>query len=205
VGRNERWVDTVFVFSSRVTGTDIIISSFHSNNVFNTHIILSLSDNIGKLYKSWLMQANHIFHHLKIMSNLKDHGISLTNNQFGNLNSTVLTDWIYYKLEILAPTTEGPPPGFLFLRPVNHIQTGPSSFRWLECPTYKSVDPSSVERLSTEAARFGFPTIQLNTEILGMCCDDRVYAGLRQFHQAQDFSPNSQDVAVIYFGNLPTR
>jgi hypothetical protein len=41
----------------------------------------------------------------------------------------------------------------------------------------------------------GFPSISLSTKIEGWSLDDSVYAGLRQFHQAKDFDPDSQDVA----------
>ncbi|KAJ7670177.1 hypothetical protein DFH06DRAFT_1373052, partial [Mycena polygramma] len=67
---------------------------------------------------------------------------------------------------------------------------------WPDCPAYCSLDPSGVERLTTEQAiELEFPTLQFRTQILGKYWDDSVYAGLRKFHQAKGFDPDSQDVA----------
>ncbi|KAJ6452400.1 hypothetical protein C8R45DRAFT_789500, partial [Mycena sanguinolenta] len=61
---------------------------------------------------------------------------------------------------------------------------------------YWSLDPSSVHRLTPEdATRLGFPSFQLVTNAGGFYWDASVYGGLRQFHQAQGFDPDSQDVA----------
>jgi hypothetical protein len=46
-----------------------------------------------------------------------------------------------------------------------------------------------------EVTRLGFPSIQLSMELWGRYWDASVYAGLRQFHQAKEFDPDSQDVA----------
>ena len=46
-----------------------------------------------------------------------------------------------------------------------------------------------------DAANLGFPSIGLSTEIQGSSWDASVYAGLRQFHQAKGFDPDSQDIA----------
>ncbi|KAF7337140.1 hypothetical protein MVEN_02152000 [Mycena venus] len=79
----------------------------------------------------------------------------------------------------------------------NHLRIGPSSFAWPDSPAYWSLDSLGVNRLSTEeVTRLGFPTIQLKTVIEGYYWDDSVYAGLRQFHQAKGFEPDSQDVAL---------
>jgi hypothetical protein len=104
-------------------------------------------------------------------------------------------DYIEFKL-VIAPTAEDPPMGYLFLCPPEHFQTAPSSFRWPECPAYWSLDPSGVERLSTEdTTRLGFPSISLSTYVHGKSWDDSVYTGLRQLHQAKGFDPDSLDVA----------
>jgi len=67
--------------------------------------------------------------------------------------------------------------------------------RWPDYPAYWSLDPLGVEGLSTdEATRLGFPTIHLITEVERYSWDASVYAGLRQFHQAKGFGPDSQDV-----------
>ncbi|KAJ7670172.1 hypothetical protein DFH06DRAFT_952151, partial [Mycena polygramma] len=88
------------------------------------------------------------------------------------------------------------PTGFLFVCPPEALFAGRSSFYWPECPAYWSLDPSGVERLTTEKAiALKFPTLQFSTEIEGRYWDDSVYAGLRKFHQAKGFDPYSQDVA----------
>jgi hypothetical protein len=46
-----------------------------------------------------------------------------------------------------------------------------------------------------DATALGFPTISLFTEVCGWSWDASVYAGLRQFHQAKGFDPESLDVA----------
>jgi hypothetical protein len=45
----------------------------------------------------------------------------------------------------------------------------------------------------------GFPSIQLTFNVGGYSWDASVYAGLRQFHQAKGFDPDSQDIAQ-HFG-----
>ncbi|KAJ7017337.1 hypothetical protein C8F04DRAFT_920109, partial [Mycena alexandri] len=62
---------------------------------------------------------------------------------------------------------------------------------------YWSLDPSGANRLSTEeATRRGFPAIRLTTKVFGHYWDTSVYAGLRQFHRAKGFDPDSQDIAL---------
>ncbi|KAF7326763.1 hypothetical protein MVEN_02595300 [Mycena venus] len=161
------------------TATDF---SFSSSDVFNARVTISLRYNEleSMVYKWWLAQANHIFRRLRRKSNLEEY---------------VVVVQLYYNLEISAPTTEAPPVGFLFLCPEEDFWTG-SSVRWPYCPASWSLDPSGVERLSTEeATRLGFPEIQLNTRFFGHYWDTSVYAGLRQFHQARGFDPDSQNVA----------
>ncbi|KAJ7024199.1 hypothetical protein C8F04DRAFT_922513, partial [Mycena alexandri] len=126
----------------------------------------------------WLAQAGHIFSRLQITSHLEDY---------------FLVHWVEFRITI-GDTKEDAPPGYLFLCPTTDFQTGSSSFKWPDCPAYWSLDPSGLDHLSTEeAARLGFPSFQLTTEIEGASWDTSVYAGLRQFHQAKGFDPDSQD------------
>ncbi|KAJ6580617.1 hypothetical protein B0H19DRAFT_929387, partial [Mycena capillaripes] len=61
---------------------------------------------------------------------------------------------------------------------------------------YWSLDASGTKRLSMdEAMRLGFPSLNLETTIIGTSWDASVYAGLRQFHRAKGFDPDSQDLA----------
>ncbi|KAJ6450949.1 hypothetical protein C8R47DRAFT_312090 [Mycena vitilis] len=129
----------------------------------------------------WFSQANHIFNRCQITS---------------NFNEYVLTTRVSFEIDISEVITTIPT-GFLFVCPVEALHIGRSSLCWPECPAYWSLDPSGGERLTTEQAiELGFPTLQFSTEIDGIYWDDdRLYAGLRKFHQAKGFDPYSQDVA----------
>ncbi|KAJ6569252.1 hypothetical protein B0H19DRAFT_1066012 [Mycena capillaripes] len=155
--------------------------SFRSNDVLNSMIGIyrwKMVQNSPSL--AWLSQANHIFSRLRITYNFDDY---------------VLVNGISFAVEI-SGTSEDPPTGFLFLCPENDFQSGPSSFRWPLCPAYWSFDSLGVERLNAEEApQHGFPYIRLITTIDAWSWDASVYAGLRQFHQANGFDPDSQDVA----------
>ncbi|KAJ7877100.1 hypothetical protein B0H14DRAFT_2280794, partial [Mycena olivaceomarginata] len=88
------------------------------------------------------------------------------------------------------------PDAYLFVCPTKHLQTGPTSFQWPECPAYWSLDPSGTERLSVnEATRFGLPSVYRVAICEGNSWDGSFYAGLRKFHEAKGFDPESQDVA----------
>ncbi|KAJ6462991.1 hypothetical protein C8R45DRAFT_1108056 [Mycena sanguinolenta] len=135
--------------------------------------------------KFWLSQANHVFTALQISSDFQDY---------------VVVDGIYFELTISTLEVDIPE-GFLFLCAPKHFQTGPSSFKWSDCPAYWSLDPSGVEWLTLEdAADLGFPSLELSTDIRGRSWDATVYAGLRQFHHVKGFNPDSQDVAQ-YLGH----
>ncbi|KAJ6524192.1 hypothetical protein B0H19DRAFT_1276637 [Mycena capillaripes] len=128
----------------------------------------------------WLSQANQILTRLQITSHLEDY---------------LLACHVCFKMEISAIVAD-PPAGFLFLCPAKDLQIAPSSFRWPDCSAYWSFDPLGVKRLSTEeATAVGFPSIELYMEILERSWDTGVYAGLRQFHKAKGFNPDSQDLA----------
>jgi hypothetical protein len=91
---------------------------------------------------------------------------------------------------------EKSPEGYLFLCPILDLQPSPGSFQWPECPAYWSLDPSGLERLSTEeASDLGFPSIEFTMWVHGCGCDESVYAGLRTFHKGKAFDPDTQDVA----------
>ncbi|KAJ6549765.1 hypothetical protein B0H19DRAFT_1378597 [Mycena capillaripes] len=150
-----------------------------TRDVFNTTI--KLRAYVEQKSETWLTQANNIFGRLGITSNRKDY---------------VLVSNMLFTLEI-PQTTEDPPAGFLFICPSEDFRTGPESVGWPDCPAYWSLDPSGVDRLSTEdATRLGFPVVQQTVEAEGLSWDDSVYNGLRQFHCGKGFDPDSQDVAL---------
>ncbi|KAF7374123.1 hypothetical protein MSAN_00293500 [Mycena sanguinolenta] len=149
-----------------------------SSDAVNTTISIGFWWSMNK--DSWLSQANHIFSKLQLASNFQDY--------------VVLTD-IYFILTISA-TEADTPAGFLFLCPPSHFRTGKFSFKRPECPAYWSLDPSGANRLTMkDAVTLGFPSFNLTTHIMGSSWDASVYAGLRQFHQAKGFDPDSQDLA----------
>jgi hypothetical protein len=112
-----------------------------------------------------------------------------------NDNHTGLTHDCEFQLNLI-PTSETLPAGYLFICPPEDLRAGPSSFRWPDCAAYWSYDLEGVERLAVdEAARLGFPAIQLHTEIHTSWWNGSVYAGLQKFHEEKGFDPNSQDVA----------
>ncbi|KAJ7160338.1 hypothetical protein C8R46DRAFT_1107805 [Mycena filopes] len=149
---------------------------------------------------AWLSQANHIFSRLGITSNLGDY---------------VLVYAVQFKITLSHPW----PPcttGYLFLCPPADFQIGATSYRgpekspaywsidpagvqsyrWPESPAYWSLDPAGAHRLTIEEATgLGFPVLQLSTHIVGRSWDTSVYTGLRKFHEAKGFNPDSQDVA----------
>ncbi|KAJ7035754.1 hypothetical protein C8F04DRAFT_921818, partial [Mycena alexandri] len=128
--------------------------------------------------KTWLSQANYIFTRLRITSDLEDYK---------------LLQHVYFTLKIGNAGWE-PPAGFLFLCPMKDFRTGRTSFRWPNRPVYWSLNPEGLEALSTEEAeQLGFPPFQFTTEVFGKFWDANVYAGLRKFHQAKGFDPDSQD------------
>ncbi|KAF7337011.1 hypothetical protein MVEN_02137700 [Mycena venus] len=130
----------------------------------------------------WLSQANHIFSHLQILSNHQNYA---------------LVEEIVFEIVIASAITAEPPEGFLFLCPPEDFHIGLASFRWPDCPAYWALDPLGTERLSMEdATGLGFPLILLSTRIEGSSWDAGVYAGLRQFHEANGFDPESLDVAM---------
>ncbi|KAJ7315710.1 hypothetical protein DFH08DRAFT_1039399 [Mycena albidolilacea] len=151
---------------------------FKSNDVFNGMIELRI---LYPLYPGqWLGQANHIFHRLQITSDFEDY---------------VLVHCVFFMLEVPG-TTEEPPAGFLFLCPQKDFNTGPSTYCWPDSLAYRSLNPSGLDRLTLEeATRFGFPTFQCIAQVVGHSWDTSVYEGLRKFHQAKGFDPDTQDLA----------
>jgi hypothetical protein len=113
----------------------------------------------------------------------------------------------------IEPIAEETPSGYLFLCPESHIQRGPASFTWPDCPAYWSLDSSGLERLGAEEAlHLGFPSLEFKSQISGSYWADSTYADLRQFHTGKAFDPDSQEVArhlgdLLYrlSSDVPTR
>ncbi|KAJ7300954.1 hypothetical protein DFH08DRAFT_996544 [Mycena albidolilacea] len=150
-------------------------ASFKSGDVFNFTIKLCIW--YPTAWAPWLSQANHIFCHLRMMSNFDDYGAA----------SSCWTT---------KEPPGGSPAGFLFLCPRKDFKIGSSSFHWPDCPAYWSLDSSSVDRLTLEeATRLGFPALRLKTTLHGDSSDASIYEGLRRFHRAKGFNLDGLDIA----------
>ncbi|KAJ7168985.1 hypothetical protein C8R46DRAFT_1218359 [Mycena filopes] len=160
---------------------------YPADDIFNTqlsaflpYLVLSGTRDYLADIRAWLGQAHHIFTCRQITSHLEDY---------------VLVTAVAFFLTISDSYT-APPPGYLFLCPSEALKAGPLTFKWPDCPAYWSLDPSGVDRLSTEEAmRLGFPLMEFRTEVFGRSWDASFYAGLRQFQEAKGFNPDSQDIA----------
>ncbi|KAJ7627503.1 hypothetical protein B0H17DRAFT_1024312 [Mycena rosella] len=128
----------------------------------------------------WLSQANHIFKCLNITSNYEQYAV---------------VDYVGYRLTFSGPN--GLPPGYLFLCPLKYFHShDPTCFPYPDFPAYWSLDPTGIERLSTEEATdLGFPSFEFKMMVIGFSWDSSAYDGLRAFHEAKGFDPYSQDVA----------
>ncbi|KAJ6559408.1 hypothetical protein DFH09DRAFT_1316717 [Mycena vulgaris] len=143
--------------------------------------IIELLCTYPRTSEAWLSQANYVFSRLGITSNFEDYSI---------------VDNIYFDITISPTTEEDPPAGFLFLCPADDVQTGPASFRLPDCPAFWSLNSAGIQRLSTEeATQLGFSSIQSTIRTWVESWNPSVYDGLRQFHKAKGFDPESQDVA----------
>ncbi|KAJ6450944.1 hypothetical protein C8R47DRAFT_311804 [Mycena vitilis] len=137
------------------------------------------------------------FNRCGITSNFSEYGRSLLTGVLiiSEMMVLVFVDSVRFEMEISKSKTAHPT-GFLFVCPPEAFIVGRSSLCWPKCPAYWSFDPSGAQRLSMEEAiGLGFPTLQFGTNIWGYHWDDSVYAGVRKFHQAKGFDPDSQDIA----------
>ncbi|KAJ7153839.1 hypothetical protein C8R46DRAFT_472586 [Mycena filopes] len=151
---------------------------FNCDHLSNANITLIVDAWGGR--EGWLSQANYVFSSLHIKSELETY-------------AAVASVW--FSVIVGKPTVDCPP-GYLFLCPNRHFRVTSTTFKWPDTPAYWSLDASGVDRLSTEeATRLGFPPLELSTKVVGQYWPTSVYTGLRQFHRAKGFDPDSQDVA----------
>ncbi|KAJ7223425.1 hypothetical protein GGX14DRAFT_658105 [Mycena pura] len=135
---------------------------------------------VYSLATEWLSQANYIFSCLNVTLNRQ---------------RAVLVDFIWY--DVILRHQDNISQGFLFLCPATDLRMDDGTMlQQLDSVAYWSLDPTGIERLSAEDAKdLGFPTIELKITAWGRSFNGRVYDGLREFHQAKGFNPDSQDVA----------
>ncbi|KAJ7477920.1 hypothetical protein B0H11DRAFT_2424403, partial [Mycena galericulata] len=130
-------------------------------------------------YHVWLSQANHVSNQLQITSDYEEYR------------------WIEeIQFDCYLPKTL--PNGYLFLCPLKNLQTpDKAGFQLTRCQAYWSLNPSGTYKLSVEEAlSLGFPApVPLEIKLRVRDWGEREYTGLRQFHQAKGFDPDSQDVA----------
>ncbi|KAF7337229.1 hypothetical protein MSAN_02275300 [Mycena sanguinolenta] len=137
-----------------------------------------------KIQKAWLPQANCIFTELQEVTHVEDY---------------VCVDEVRFMLRI-AHKRHIDAEGYLFVCPPRDFRTGNevqrNLYQWPDCPAYWSLDPSGTTRLRTDEARIlGFPTIHIETVVLGRSWDCSVYKGLRRFYKGKGFNPDSREVA----------
>ncbi|KAJ6486535.1 hypothetical protein C8R47DRAFT_525947, partial [Mycena vitilis] len=129
----------------------------------------------------WLSQANHIFNRLHITSCHEEY---------------VLVDSVAYKIYLPGMRELGPP-AYLFVCPLESLQSDDSGrFNTRpESPVYWALDPLGVDRLTTDDAKhLGLPEPNFIADVARISWDERVYAGLRQFHAGKGFDSDSQDI-----------
>ncbi|KAJ7605161.1 hypothetical protein FB45DRAFT_1042604 [Roridomyces roridus] len=160
---------------------------FNCADIQGRKISLSVYYDGGSTRYSWLSQANYIFKCTGVTSSFHNYGF---------------VEEIFFEVDVSSLLPEdGIPTGYLFLCPFGHFMTGTDSntFRWPPRPWFWSRDAAGRSPLSSEeAATQGFPSITLSTELEGYACDASVYAGLREFHAAKGFDPESQELAIQF-------
>lgn len=123
-----------------------------------------------------------------------------TFSNFGGCSSHLAIGFIngIYYFIYLSGQRNSDREGYLFVCPLRDLRSDVSGrFRTSPaCPAYWTLDPLGVDRLSSEdAKRLGFPELSFSALVGQRCWDESVYNGLRQFHAAKGFDPDSQDVA----------
>ncbi|KAJ7627301.1 hypothetical protein FB45DRAFT_921030 [Roridomyces roridus] len=149
-------------------------------NIWHWTVAANVSLNIW-LKDYWLPQANHIFQQMQVTS---------------NHDKYVFVHSICFCLSISKARGSGGPRGYLFVCPPDHLRTGPDSFAWPQCPWFWSMDPNGDQPLTEkDALRLGFPGVQMEIEVSGRSWPSSVYEGLKKFHAAKGFDPESQELA----------
>ncbi|KAK7027661.1 hypothetical protein R3P38DRAFT_948130 [Favolaschia claudopus] len=161
----------------------------------NIHFSLSATSRLLRNSDLWFSQANHILNRL-----------------FSNADNYALLHSVHFTVQ-LKPQSAQPADwhslnGFLFLCPPQSFRVGPASFKCPKCVGYWSLDSSGVGRLSVDqASELGFPTIRVSISGSIDSWIGSVYTGLRQFHQAKGFNPDTQDLArhldYALYGSCP--
>ncbi|KAJ7649639.1 hypothetical protein FB45DRAFT_1049863 [Roridomyces roridus] len=132
------------------------------------------------ILKAWVAQASHVFASLEIT---------------GNRHEYVFLHCWRVIMQLSGPV-EDLPPGYVFLCPPAYQLTGNGRYQVPECPAYWSLDPSGAQRLTREeAARMGFPQFELDIKMGGFSWSEEDYAGIREFHVAKGYDPDSLHVA----------
>ncbi|KAF7353220.1 hypothetical protein MSAN_01509800 [Mycena sanguinolenta] len=155
---------------------------------YNSHATCALELELRlssyKMQTAWLAQANRIFVELEEDAHIGDY---------------VCIGYVGFSLRITDERDI--PDGYLFVCPPRDFRTTCTEayanlYQWPACPAYWSLDPSGADRLSTEDARIlGFPTIHIETLMIGKSWDQSIYEGLRRFHESKGFNPESREVA----------
>jgi hypothetical protein len=113
------------------------------------------------------------------------------------IDSHVISPGWIEEIQFYCYLPETLPSGYLFLCPLKNLQTPEVGFQLTKYQAYWSLNPSGTYKLSVEdALSLGFPApMPLKIKLRVRDWGEREYTGLRQFHQAKGFDPDSQDVA----------
>ncbi|KAK7035609.1 hypothetical protein R3P38DRAFT_3483346 [Favolaschia claudopus] len=195
--RNGKWLELVRRLHMRKCGsvtlfeTSFPISELGDNDLEWARA--ELRDEYGeeRVSNLWLSQANHV---------LSCRGVHIQHEDADHYALLTSIEWtVGLEPQSARPTDcQHLTNVFLFLCPPESFQVGlgPASFKCPECVGYWSFDPSGVVRLSEdEAFERGFPTLRVSMRGYIDHWFGSVYTGLRQFHQAKGFNPDSQDLA----------
>ncbi|KAJ7748457.1 hypothetical protein B0H14DRAFT_443508 [Mycena olivaceomarginata] len=143
------------------------------------HIYFGASGSSGM---PWLSQANHVFSRLGITSNFEDY---------------ILLSYIFVEITV-SPTIPRPPKGYLFLCPPEQFHIGPSTssndqnVRPIGLCIHRGLN-GLVGKMQLVS---DFPVSEFWSMRWGYSWDSSVYEGLRQFHRAKGFDPDSQELAL---------
>ncbi|KAJ7651378.1 hypothetical protein FB45DRAFT_890387 [Roridomyces roridus] len=125
---------------------------------------------------SWMSQANYVFKRLDITS---------SHDEYMCCEGLVIS--LRKTLKIPEDPSACP---YLFICPPADPSTRQLSWYW-------SFDLQGSTRLTVEdAASHGLPVLEMDVNWYGHSWDASAYEGLRSFHSAKGFDPESQDLAI---------
>ncbi|KAJ6496293.1 hypothetical protein C8R45DRAFT_926804 [Mycena sanguinolenta] len=175
------------VAASRLEVWEVTGALFCPNRIvgLGTFLVIPITRNISNLEKfSRLIASDAVDSTISKICRLLPHSTRII--WFGRANQIFCRLGISSNFENYANPL---PEGDLFLCPPKDLHIG------YTVVTYWSLDPSGAERLSAQdAVDLGFPSLLPSPMLAGRSWVASVYAGLRQFHRAKGFDPDTNDL-----------